>query len=112
MDMKSEIPSKASALSAIDPRTDKGLPLLATLVGIFAMLVFLVVVFNALFGIINWNPIFWLLRVLPGFLSRALIAVVTVIGALGCLITSLAGVKTLHLLYGWRYKSDGETAEA
>ncbi len=112
MKLENELPSREGALKALDPRTEEGLPLLATLVGVFAGLVFVVVVFNSLAAIIGWNPILWLLSVLPGFLSRALIAVVTIITAAGGLISALAFVKVLHLLHGWRHQADRDAGTA
>ncbi len=109
MNLKNEMPSKSSMLKALDPRTEEGLPLLATVAGVFAGLVFAVVVFNACAAIINWNPIFWLMSKLPAFLNRTLMAIVTRIASAGGLVTALAFVKLLHLLHGWRNKTEPTT---
>jgi hypothetical protein len=106
MQLKKGLPSKNSMIKALDPRTEEGLPLLATVAGVFAGLVFAVVVLNACAAIINWNPIFWLMSKLPDFLNRTLLAVVTMITAAGGLVCALAMVKLLHLLHGWRNKTE------
>ena len=114
MKLADELSLRENALKALDPRTEEGLPLLATLVGVFAGLVFVVIAFNTLAAVFDWSPIFWLLRTLPGFLARTAIAVVTIIMAAGGLISALACVKLLHLLYGWRHQAgrDSGTASA
>jgi hypothetical protein len=108
MELGKEMPSGGSALKALDPRSEEGLPLLATLVGVFAALIFVVVLYTSLTSIIG-DPIFWLLRKLPAFFYRLFMAIVMIITAAGGLISALSFVKLLHLLHGWRHQADSDS---
>jgi len=108
-DLKKEIPTREGALKALDPRTDEGLPLLATLLGVFAVLVFVFAVLNSMTMIINWNPLVWISMKVP-FIGRTIMAVLTIIASAGGLIFMLSVVKVMHLLHRWRHKDDGAAA--
>ncbi len=109
-ELKKDIPTKEGMLKALDPRCEDGLPLLATLVGLFAALFFVVVVLNSLAGVVGLSPMNWIFK-LPAFLARLVMAIVAIVTAAGGLVTALSFVKLLHLLYNWRYK-DGAPAAA
>jgi hypothetical protein len=108
MNIADEIPSRATLLKALDPRTEDGLPVLATWMGFFAILASVVFVFNTLPAIVGWNPIGWFISILPGFLGRAIMGAFAVVGVAAGLASVLAFVKLLHLLNGWRQESSGD----
>lgn len=85
-------------LKALDPRTDEGLPLLATLLGVFSIVCFVFFVYFSLMDVITWEPLTWILSKLPYFLQRTVFFVITTLSATFGLVGALAGVKVLHLL--------------